>query len=170
MPQSAVAPSKCLTSLGNMSENVPIKIPSTLPTKIPKSETISQPEATPSNTPASLVLLASPSTLDAPSTASAIPIMTPAPSQISDAPFPKTINISSLKKEHCKICNLTVIGNFNKHLLNSHYKEELRIAIPSETRSCASCNNSKFSSYAEAIFHFMTKHNICRKFYDKEQM
>ena len=62
MPQSAVAPSKCLTSLGNISENVPIKIPSTLPTKIPKSETISQPEATPSNTPASLVLLASPST------------------------------------------------------------------------------------------------------------
>ena len=92
------------------------------------------------------------------------------PSQISGAPFPKTIDISSLKKEHCKICNLTVVGNFNKHLLNSHYKEELRIAIPSETRSCASCNNSKFSSYAEAIFHFMTKHNICRKFYDKEQM
>ena len=47
----------------------------------PRIETISQPEATPSNTPASLVLLASPSTLDAPSTTSAIPTMTPAPRQ-----------------------------------------------------------------------------------------
>ena len=39
--------------------------------------------------------------------------------------------------EHCKFCNMTIQGNFEEHLFNSHYKQKLYDVIPSQTRGCS---------------------------------
>lgn len=38
---------------------------------------------------------------------------------------------------YCKFCNMTIHGDFEEHLYNSHFKQKLESVIPKQTRCCS---------------------------------
>ena len=54
--------------------------------------------------------------------------------------------------EHCKICNMMIKGNFEDHLHNSHFKQELESVIPKKKRSSSEFGCSGKKIYLFSIF------------------
>ena len=83
--------------------------------------------------------------------------------------FPDVLSLNNhikrIHTEKCKICNVTIIGDFDEHLYQYHYRHKLLEFIPSETRKCLACRNLNFNSSMEVMDHMINVHNICRKFY-----
>ena len=39
--------------------------------------------------------------------------------------------------EHCKLCKKCIVGNFEDHLYNEHYKKKIQDAVPLKSKSCS---------------------------------
>ena len=39
--------------------------------------------------------------------------------------------------EHCKLCKKCIVGNFEDHLYNEHYKKKIHDAVPSSSKGCS---------------------------------
>ena len=39
--------------------------------------------------------------------------------------------------EHCKLCKKCVVGNFEDHLYNEHYKKKIHAAVPLKSKGCS---------------------------------
>ena len=39
--------------------------------------------------------------------------------------------------EHCKLCKKCIVGNFEDHLYNEHYKKKIHEAVPSKSKGCS---------------------------------
>ena len=39
--------------------------------------------------------------------------------------------------EHCKLCKKCIVGNFEDHLYNEHYKKKIHDAVPLKSKGCS---------------------------------
>ena len=54
--------------------------------------------------------------------------------------------------EHCKLCDMMIEGNFEDHLHNSHFKQELESVIPKKNRSSSEFGCSGKKIYLFSVF------------------